>query len=167
MFDQSSVCPERIDSVGALKQLQTVMGEVIFRSLTDEDEMNRTWEAGVETQKVVEQFITPNDRLTAFERLEIYNRQYWFRVLDVLYDDYPALRGLLGQEKFNILSRAYLAAHPSESWTLRNLGGRLISFLEENPLLTKPKTAKAIEVARVEWAQTLAFDEARLPCIQG
>ncbi len=26
-------------------------------------------------------FIKPNDRLTSFERLEIYNRHYWFRVL--------------------------------------------------------------------------------------
>ena len=34
-------------------------------------------------------FIKPNDRLSSFERLEIYNCQYWFRVLDCLYDDYP------------------------------------------------------------------------------
>ena len=27
--------------------------------------------------------------------LEIYNRQYWFRVLDCLYDDYPGLRAIL------------------------------------------------------------------------
>src|SRR5689334_4276128 len=113
MLEQPSVCPERIDSVLALKQLQTLMGEAIFRSLTDADEMIPMWDAGESTQTVVERFITPNDRLTAFERLEIYNRQYWFRVLDVLYDDYPALRGLLGQEKFHTLSRAYLAAYPS------------------------------------------------------
>ncbi len=27
------------------------------------------------------EFIKPNDRLRSFERLEIYNRQYWFRLL--------------------------------------------------------------------------------------
>ena len=30
------------------------------------------------------EFIKPNDRLSSFERLEIYNRQYWFRLLDCL-----------------------------------------------------------------------------------
>ncbi|MBL9131755.1 MAG: putative DNA-binding domain-containing protein, partial [Verrucomicrobiaceae bacterium] len=37
-------------------------------------------------------FIAPNDRMSGFERLEIYARQYWFRLLDCLHDDYPALR---------------------------------------------------------------------------
>jgi hypothetical protein len=41
---------------------------------------------------VAAEFIKPNDRLSSFERLEIYNRQYWFRVLDCLYDDYPGPR---------------------------------------------------------------------------
>ncbi len=167
MFKSSFICPERIDSVVALKQLQSLMAEVLFRSLDENDGMLPTWKDGSETQAVVEGFITPNDRLTAFERLEIYNRQYWFRVLDVLHDDYPALRRLLGQKKFHAMSRAYLAAYPSETWTLRNLGSRLVRFLEAEPQLTTPKTQKAIEVARVEWAQTLAFDEPRLAPVQG
>ena len=45
---------------------------------------------------VAESFIAPNSRLTAFERLEIYNRQYWFRVLGALAEDFPALRAVVG-----------------------------------------------------------------------
>ncbi len=41
-------------------------------------------------------FIAPNSRLTSFERLEIYNRQYWFRVLGALAEDFPALRSVIG-----------------------------------------------------------------------
>ncbi len=41
-------------------------------------------------------FIAPNSRLTPFERLEIYNRQYWFRVLGALAEDFPALRAWWG-----------------------------------------------------------------------
>ena len=52
--------------------------------------------------KVADSFIKPNDRLTSFERLEIYNRVYWFRVLDCLYDDYPGLRAVLGERKFMV-----------------------------------------------------------------
>ena len=43
------------------------------------------------------EFIKPNDRLSSFERLEIYNRQYWFRLLDCLYEDYPGLLSVLGK----------------------------------------------------------------------
>jgi hypothetical protein len=109
-------------------------------------------------KQLVESFIKPNDRLTSLERLEIYNRQYWFRVLDCLYDDYPGLRAILGQEKFHGICRAYLEKYPSRSFTLRNLGDRLEQFLIEQPHLTAPRTAMAIDMARFEWAQIVAFD---------
>ena len=57
----------------------------------------------------------PNDRLSSFERLEIYNRVYWFRVLDCLYDDYPGLRAIVGERRFLKLATAYLAKYPSAS----------------------------------------------------
>ena len=42
--------------------------------------------------EVAAEFIKPNDRLTSFERLEIYNRMYWFRLIDCVRDDCPGLR---------------------------------------------------------------------------
>jgi hypothetical protein len=113
---------------------------------------------------VAAEFIKPNDRLTAFERLQIYARSYWFRLIDCVYDDCPGLRAVLGEEKFSALVRAYLARCPSRSFTLRNLCARLPQFIAEEPRWTAPHTALAHAVARFEWAQTLAFDgEARPP----
>ena len=68
-------------------------------------------------REVAAGFIKPNDRLTSLERLEIYNRQYWFRMKDCFYDDYPGLRAVLGDRRFERLACAYLARHPSESFT--------------------------------------------------
>jgi len=42
---------------------------------------------GKSMHDVAAEFIKPNDRLSSFERLEIYNRQYWFRVLASLDED--------------------------------------------------------------------------------
>jgi hypothetical protein len=42
-------------------------------------------------------YFQPNDRLTSFERLEIYNRQYWFRLLESLHEDFPGLRAVLAK----------------------------------------------------------------------
>lgn len=97
------------------------------------------------------------------DRLEIYARQYWFRLLDSLYDDFPAVRTLLGDAKFHKLSKAYLAECPSESSTLRNLEARLERFIQDNPQQTAPWTEASGDIARLEWAQTVAFDEIHYP----
>ncbi len=111
------------------------MATAIFRPLTARDRMQERWSDGSSTSAVAAQFIKPNDRLSSFERLEIYNRVYWFRVLDCLYDDYPGLRAIVGEKKFMRLATAYLAKYPSVSFTLRNLGQRLEQFLREEPSL--------------------------------
>lgn len=135
------------------------MTRALFRPLTPANNMQRTAPDGSSMRDHAAAFVKPNDRLTSFERLEIYNRQYWYRVLDCLHDDLPGLRTLLGQKKFTRLCEAYLAELPSESWTLRDLPGRLAGFIMKHPPLTAPRTAAAADMARFEWAQTLAFDE--------
>jgi hypothetical protein len=127
--------------------------------------MQRRWLDGRKMETVADSFIKPNDRLTSFERLEIYNRVYWFRVLDCLYDDYPGLRAIVGDQKFLALATAYLAKYPSVSFTLRNLGSRLEKFLRAEPKWSAPHEELALDMARFEWAQIIAFDDASLPCL--
>src|ERR1700677_1225393 len=107
-----------------LLEVQSRMARAIFQPLTDSDRIA----PGADVE-----YIKPNDRLTSAGRLEIYCRSYWFRVLDSLYDDFPGLRAVLGQRAFRLLSRAYLADCPSQSFTLRNLGSRLADWLQRNP----------------------------------
>src|SRR5258705_13576150 len=123
----------KVGSRSQLKRLQDVMATALFRPLTEGDRMQPQWIDNRGTSEVAESFIKPNDRLSSFERLEIYNRVYWFRVLDCLWDDYPGLRAILGERKFMRLATAYLAKDPSSSFTLRNLGERLDQFPREEP----------------------------------
>lgn len=113
---------------------------------------------GASMEAVASEFIKPNDRLSSFERLEIYNRQYWFRVLDCLYDDYAGLRAVVGERRFMKLATAYLTRYPSDSYTLRDLGNRLEQFLQEEPRWTAPREELALDMVRFEWAQVVAFD---------
>src|SRR4051812_42095084 len=151
--------------VAELRAIQEFMAEALFRPLGRGDRMQRTWKDGRPMGKVTGAVIKPNDRLTSFERLEIYNRCYWFRVLDCLYDDYPGLRAVLGERKFMKLATAYLEKYPSASFTLRNLGERLEQFLREEPRWIKPRAELALEMARFEWAQVVAFDGESKPAI--
>jgi hypothetical protein len=122
--------------------------------------MQRRWTDGRATATVAAEIAKPNDRLTSFERLEIYNRMYWFRVLDSLYEDCPGLRAVLGDKKFIRLAEAYLVKYPSGSFTLRNLPSRLARFIREEPRFTAPHTALCHDLARFEWARVEVFDTA-------
>jgi hypothetical protein len=106
------------------------------------------------------QLVKPNDRLTASERLNIYHRQYWYRILDSFNEDFPGLCSILGDRAFNRLSRAYLTACPSRSFTLRNLGASLETWLTEHPEFAGRQLALALDMIRLEWAHIQAFDNA-------
>jgi hypothetical protein len=155
--------PEHVRSTRELAALQRAMWTVISRPLTAASRMPRRWTDGRPTAEIAAQIARPNDRLTSFERLEIYSRMYWFRVLDSLYDDCPGLRAVLGVPRFMKLAEAYLVKYPSRSFTLRDLPSRLARFIREEPRWTKPHTALCIDVARFEWARVEVFDSAALP----
>jgi hypothetical protein len=144
-------------------ELQRLMATAVMRPLARGDKMQVKWIDGRPTEIVVNQFIKPNDRLTSFERLEIYNRQYWFRIRNCFYEDYPGLCAILGEEKFERLTDVYLAKFPSQSYTLRNLGSRLVKFIEAEPRWISPRKQLALDMARLEWAHTEAFDNEAKP----
>jgi hypothetical protein len=102
--------------------------------------------------------ILPNDRLTALERLEIYRRSYWYRILDSLRDDFPGLCAIVGTRAFHRLSQAYLADEPSSSFTMRDLGSRLEPWLAAHPEYAVGKLDLALDMVRLEWAHIEAFD---------
>lgn len=158
-----SSAPKLARSKGELADLQRAMLSVVMQPLGPDNRTRRRGPGGRSTAAVAAQLAKPNDRLTAFERLEIYNRMYWFRVLDSLYEDCPGLRAVIGDRKFTQLAEAFLQKYPSHYWTLRDLPQRLPKFLREQPRWTKPHTALCIDIARFEWAQIEVYDGAAFP----
>lgn len=103
-------------------------------------------------------YIKPNDRLTARERLEIYHRQYWSRLVDSLRDDFPGLLKLLGPRSFQKLAIAYLTECPSRSFTLRDLGQSLPDWMARHP----ESARLSADMAQLEWAHIETWDAASL-----
>src|SRR5579863_5454428 len=95
------------------------------------------------------QFVKPNDRLTSTERLNIYHRQYWYRILDSFNEDFPGLCAILGERAFQRLSHAYLSECPSQSFTLRNLGSRLEAWLTSHPEFAGTDPVLALDMIRL------------------
>ena len=141
-----------------LEEIQRAMAAAVMTPLTADEQMRANAPNGRAMTDVAREFIAPNSRLSPFERLEIYNRQYWFRVLSALAEDFPAVQAVVGARKFEELSVAYLAEHPSRSFTLRNLGSRLVDWLEAHPQYAGRRHALAVDVAKIEWAFVESFD---------
>jgi hypothetical protein len=132
---------------------QAVMQPMSLRNYTKRGAANRRTNDGVALVK-------PNSRLSSLERLEIYNRSYWSRVLDALGEDFPGVRAVVGAKRFAQIRRRYLDDCPSESFTMRNLGKHLAAWMERNRTLVGANYEIALDMARLEWAEIESFDSA-------
>jgi hypothetical protein len=148
-----------------LAELQHAFFDVVRQPLTEDERMREQTLDGRSTRKIAEELVKPNDRLTSVERLEIYNRVYWFRLLSSLADDFPGLRAVIGQEKVDQVLLGYLTEMPSISFTLRDLGSRLEPWLREHPELIAGHERMALDMVKLEWADIEAYDTAEFPVL--
>jgi hypothetical protein len=145
--------------MSTLLETQRQMANVVMQPMTRSERMRK------KSLSVADELMKPNDRLTSFERLEIYNRQYWFRVLHSMVEDFPGVRGIIGAQQFRRMSEAYLAECPSQSFTLRNLGSQLAGWLQANPVWLGPNPQLVLDMVALEWAHIEAFDGLQRPVV--
>jgi hypothetical protein len=88
--------------------------------------------------------------------LAIYHNAYVSRLQEVLRHDFGAIWYWLGEDEFAALTEAYVRRYPSAHYSVRWLGERFEGFILEQ--LTAEQSAPLAELARLEWAFTLAFD---------
>lgn len=95
---------------------------------------------------------------SAEERVGIYVDAYRLRLLEILEDNYPGLRALVGDEEFDRLGRSYIDAHPSTHPSVRWFSRHLEEFLKTH----EPYSGHSYlaEMAAFEWAQAMVFDAA-------
>lgn len=111
--------------------------------------------------KIADDIIKPGPSLTSAERLELYHRQYWFRILDSLAEDFPVLRRMAGDEIFWELIETYLLGRPSRSFTLRHLGEAFADFIGTSDLLDGTRQQWFGSVAKIEYAFMECFESAQ------
>lgn len=136
-----------------LLSLQRRMADLVMQPLTRQERTRQRTVDGRLISSEAESLIKPNSRLSSFERLEIYNQQYWFRVLSCFGEDFPGVRAVVGAREFERIARAYLEETPSVSFTLRNLGSKLVTWLSD-----RGYSGIVLDMAKIEWAHIEAFD---------
>jgi hypothetical protein len=104
--------------------------------------------------------IVGDARLSATARLDVYANMYFFRILDVLRDEFPRVSTLVGDNAFHDLITDYLLAERPAHPSLREAGARLPAYLTGHPLARALATEYAglAELARLERTHRELFD---------
>jgi len=83
-------------------------------------------------EEVAKKYIAPSPTLQPFQRIELYNQQYWWRLLSRLHESVPTTTRLFGHTEFNkVIGIPYLLKYPPNHWSLNTLGNNLDHWIEE------------------------------------
>lgn len=80
----------------------------------------------------IDQYISSTSKQDARQRLGVYQRSYYLRILQCMREQFPALCHALGETLFTDFAREYLRTCPPESYTLYDLGRRFPGYLQES-----------------------------------
>jgi hypothetical protein len=105
--------------------------------------------------------IAPSQALSSAERLDIYARAYYARLIECLRAEYPMLLRAIGEDLFDQFAIDFLQRYPSTSYTLSHLGTKFPQYLRE----TRPAAGETeswpdflIDLAELEWLYSEVFD---------
>jgi hypothetical protein len=80
------------------------------------------------------QLVVGDDRMSPDERVEIYANGYFYRLLEVLKEDYPATLVVVGDANFHNLATGYLIDYPPREPSIHFAGANFAAYLATHPL---------------------------------
>ena len=105
----------------------------------------------------------PTAGLSAVERVDIYANMYFYRIRDVLREEFARTVAVIGDDTFHNLITDYLVAcrpaHPS----LREAGARLPDFLSRHPLTEGRASGRRVGAPRANPSRALRRSRRRGP----
>jgi hypothetical protein len=109
----------------------------------------------------IESCVISTPTVPAITRLQVYKDAYFLRLLEVLESDYPILKNIMGNERFEQLIADYIHCYPSAYRSVRWVGQHLANYIDKEPAFADTPWLK--EIALFEWALNDAFDSADKP----
>lgn len=115
-----------------LKETQKWFASIIVRPIDEQNKINPLAPSGGDLKEEAQKFIVPSQTLQPMHRIEIYNQQYWWRLLKALQENLPLVTRLFGYYDFNLkLGVPYLTKYPPDHWSLNLITNRFVKWMEE------------------------------------
>lgn len=116
-----------------LKREQQWFGSIISRPIDEDSKMNPISPSGKPMEVEAAQHIAASPTMRPAQRIQIYNQQYWWRLLNTMHESFPLVTRLFGYYDFNrTIGIPYLTKYNSRHWSLSYLGDRLVKWIEED-----------------------------------
>lgn len=147
-----------------LRREQQWFGSIIGRPIDDDNRMDPVSPSGVSMEIEAAQHIAASPTMQPAERIQIYNQQYWWRLLNTLHESFPFLICLLGYYHFNRkIAMPYLVKYPPRHWALMLLGDRLAQWIEEE--YQGNDKSMLVNAAAIDYAFSASFIAADMPSL--
>lgn len=139
-----------------LKKIQSWFGSIIGRPIDEDSRMNPISPTGKAMEEEACDYIAPSPTLRPAERIQLYNQQYWWRLLSTLHDIFPLVTRLFGHHDFNrTIAIPYLVKYPPNHWSLNFLGDRMYQWAQEEYLSSDRQLI--LDSILVDWAYNDSF----------
>jgi hypothetical protein len=109
----------------------------------------------------IDSVVSRSAALDSVERMEIYARAYYARLVECMEAEFPVVSRSVGEDLFQEFAVGYLERYPSRSYTLNHLGAHFADYLAETFPHEDPESASLaflIDLARLEWHFNEVFD---------
>ncbi len=116
----------------SLKITQEWFASVITERLEQDNTIQEYSTSGVTMEEEASRYIAASAALKPHQRMQIYNQQYWWRLLNKLHVNFPLVTRLFGYQAFNEkIGIPYLLRYPPNHWSLTLLGEHLPQWVTE------------------------------------
>lgn len=140
----------------ALKREQQWFGSIIGRPIDEDSRMNPISPTGQPMEEEAALHIAPSPTLRPAQRIQIYNQQYWWRLLNTLHESFPLVTRLFGYFDFNrMIGIPYLTKYPPKHWSLSYLGDRLFQWCQDE--YHAPDKQLVCHATELDWAFAYIF----------
>ena len=154
----------RSDTKPRVKRSQSPDGRVLANVPPKLAELQAILQAAILTgDDQILTLIPPNSRTTRDVLFGVYRNAYVGRLVEMIANDHEYLKTYVGDDYFDTLARAFVAAHPSHTQNARWFAESLPDFLgSTEPYAFNPQLS---ELALLERALGFAFDAADAPVV--
>lgn len=134
-----------------LKEMQAWFTKQIATPLNEDQTI-----AAPNIESEAPKYIKHSPTLKPHERIEIYNQQYWWRLINTMQEHFPLVLALFGTTPFNDqLAIPFLKKYKPYDWNINLLGEKFPFWIEEN-YHENDKTL-VLNAAKIDWAYVASF----------
>lgn len=139
-----------------LKKAQVWFGSIISRPIDEDSRMDPISPSGQPMEIEACDYIRPSPTLRPAQRIQIYNQQYWWRLLGTMHESFPMVTRLFGYHDFNrLIAIPYLDNYPPNHWSLNEIGSHLSKWVKEHYQESDQKLV--YDAAAVDWSFNQSF----------